>query len=428
MSALLRLSFREMRKNLFWTILMFFVCIVAMMTIINSITNATSSIYQQKMFENSIGYDMSRVIHLHYSDTKETSEFAETLNDFLDNISDIEGVDSVGRFDQAGEFFLELENDPQYRKINGAILRNADSKYIEVPGITQIIYADQAVLHLLKNMMNEYPACSSDAIPVLVSESFAEVMPVGKRITLERTSEVYEVVGYIDKNLKWFDENDVVRFPMNSADGFFVSPFPESSMTDIMSQLSCLHNTYLSIHEDGNLKRITEELSDTAESYGFHVTGTTLEEEYEIYKEETSIFVKKQIALAVFISIMAINSVIAVFTTNTLLKKRQYGILLANGYSRRDLLMIIALESMMIIVMSGLTTWFIKLKDLQNSDALGVSLFRDILLTAHMEFTLPSCVLVCFMLVLLSVILPAINISRFQPSELIGGESSYGIY
>ena len=90
--------------------------------------------------------------------------------------------------------------------------------------------------------------------------------------------------------------------------------------------------------------------------------------------------------------------------------------------------MIIALESMMIIVTSGLTTWFIKLKDLQNSDALGVSLFRDILLTAHMEFTLPVCVLVCFMLVLLSVILPAINISRFQPSELIGGESSYGIY
>lgn len=427
MSALLRLSFREMRKNLFWTILMFLVCIVAMITIINSITNATCSIYQQRMFENSVGYDMSRVIHLHYSDTKETSEFAETLNDFLDNISDIEGVDSVGRFDQTGEFFAELENDPEYRKINAAILRNTDSKYMEVPGITQIIYADQAVLHLLKNMTNEYPACRSDAIPVLVSESFAEVIPVGKRITLERTNEVYEVVGYIDKNLKWFDENDLIRFPMNSADGVFVSPFPESSMTDIMSQLTCLHNTYLLIHEDGNLQKITEELADTAESYGFHIIGTTLAEEYELYKEETSSFVKKQIALAVFISIMAISSVIAVFTTNTLLKKRQYGILLANGYSRRDLMMMIALEAMMIIMTSGLATWLIKLKDLQNSDALGVSLFRDILLTAHMEFTLPICVLVCIVLILLSVILPAINIFQFQPSELIGGESTHGI-
>ena len=39
---------------------------------------------------------------------------------------------------------------------------------------------------------------------------------------------------------------------------------------------------------------------------------------------ETQTFTVRQIGLAIFISIMAISSIVAVFTTNTLLKKKQY--------------------------------------------------------------------------------------------------------
>ena len=58
---------------------------------------------------------------------------------------------------------------------------------------------------------------------------------------------------------------------------------------------------------------------------------------------ETHPFTIRQIALAVFISLMSISSIIAVFTTNILLKRKQYGILIANGFTQKDIVVCLSL-------------------------------------------------------------------------------------
>ena len=66
MGKILKLAMQEIRKKKFFALLMFLVCLIAMHTVLTSITNATSAAYQQKIFENSLGYDMTEVLHLDY--------------------------------------------------------------------------------------------------------------------------------------------------------------------------------------------------------------------------------------------------------------------------------------------------------------------------------------------------------------------------
>ena len=85
-----------------------------------------------------------------------------------------------------------------------------------------------------------------------------------------------------------------------------------------------------------------------------------LSDEYKVYQSETATFTIRQMILAIFISIMAISSVVAVFTTNALLKKKQYGIWIANGFTLSDIAAEIAIEIFIIIFCSGIFAWGMK--------------------------------------------------------------------
>ena len=83
MRRIFHLAIQEIWKKKFFSLLMFLVCIIAMHTVLTSITNATSAAYQQKEFENNLGYDMSEVLHLDYQYTEENPAFANVLTQYL---------------------------------------------------------------------------------------------------------------------------------------------------------------------------------------------------------------------------------------------------------------------------------------------------------------------------------------------------------
>ena len=187
-----------------------------------------------------------------------------------------------------------------------------------------------------------------------------------------------------------------------------------------MTQLSCLHNTYVLISDDADIEYLKGAIADYSIQHNFEATANTLAEEYEMYSSEIEPFIIKQIGLAVFISAMAISSIIAVFTTNALLKRRQYGIFIANGLTLTDIVVCIATEIAIIIGCTMLLAWSMKLVELK----VGTDLFRDILIIAHIQFTLPTCLIIGVLLVGAATIIPAFKVFQYQPNELIGGNTN----
>lgn len=418
MRMILKFALKEIRKKKMYTLLMFMVCLIAMHTVITSITNAAGAAYQQKIFARSLGYAMENVLHLDYHVTSENEAFANVLSGYRDYIAELPGIKAASQFDLTGIYFSELKTSDAYRKINAEAV--AGGKYENHPDITQLLRVDEELLPFVKGGISAYAETASGNLPIYASEIFRRILPVGTQLTDDRTGEVYEVAGYFAKDSRWVEEDDLIRFPMVSMDGWFIAPFSAESKSDIMTQLSCLHNTYALLSKDADVESLKQEIADYARQHGFAATAGTLAEEYEIYRMETNTFTTRQAAIAGFISVMAISSMIAVLTTNTLLKRKQYGVLIANGLTKKDIALCIAAEITVIAFFSTLLAWLMKLAEFVRS----TDLFREVLLTAHIQYTLPICFIVAAGLVIFATLIPASKVVQCQPSELIGGDAN----
>ena len=411
----MKLAIRELRNNPLWSILGLIICFICFNTVFASLTNIGASVYRRKEFEENINIDLNNINHLYFNNIEENEDYIARVNSFIKEIKDRY---AVGRYDQTGEYFLEIKDNDKYININQKILNITGSKYNKKPDISRVMYVDEEIFNIIKGINIEYDS-DGKYTPIYVSESFKEIIPLGTSLTSQIRKEQFEVCGYIDNNLSFFDENDVIRFPLISLDGYFIAPLPESYDIDIMSTLSTLHNVYVISDVD-----IGEELKAAASEYNLDIEVILLSEEYSQYKDEEEYFVKAQTVLAVFISIMALSSLISIFSADTLLKKRDYGIYLSNGYSRFDVLRIIFNKIMIIVFSSIIISYSNKYINLLRSDSVSIRLFKNILIKSYIYYSLPMGILLALVIVIISVIIPAVKIFSFEPHELISGENN----
>lgn len=223
MGPILKLARRELKKKKFFALLMFLVCLIAMHTAITSITNAASAAYQQKIFIRSLGYKMEDILHLDYHTTDENPAFADVLAGYRDYIAKLPGVDAVGQFDLTGMYFSQLKASDAYMELNAEVV--AGGKYENHPGITQLLSVDEMMLSFVTGGISEYEETATGNLPVYASEIFKSILPIGSLLTDDRTGEIYEVAGYFAKGSRWVEEDDLIRFPMVSMDGWLIAPF-----------------------------------------------------------------------------------------------------------------------------------------------------------------------------------------------------------
>lgn len=406
------LSIRELRNNLLWTALSVLICFVCFNTVFSSLTNIGASIYQRKEFEENINVDLNNVFHLYFQDIDESDDYIKRVNAFIEELNN---KYTIGRYDQRGEYFLELMDNKKYIELNQKILADNASKYINRPETSRIMYIDEKMFSLISGIDIKY-AGNNEYLPVYVSSSFGEVIPKGMVLTSELNGEQFRVSGYIEKSLMFFDENDIIRFPLISLDGFFVAPFPESYKEDVMSVLSTLHNTYVISDDD-----IGNDILTASNKYQLNIDISLLSEEYIQYLDEEEYFIKAQIILSIFISLMALSCLVSIFSADTLLNKRNYGIYLSNGYSRYEIVRIIFYKIFIIVSLSCLLSYLYKYFELIRNDSVSIRLFRNILIRTHIYFSLPFGSMLCVFIVLFSVIMPSLNIFRYEPYELAKG-------
>ena len=409
---------REILRQKRRTLLLFCVSFAAMLTVLSALTNAAAAFWQQDTFADSLAFPLETILHLDYGDMEENPSLPHTLCQYRAYIAGLPGVQAVGRFDATGMYFAELKDRADYQAVNSRVL--AGGKYEDYPGISQLLSVDEALLPFVQGNLTEYAQPASGALPLYASEVFAGILPVGTRLTDERTSEVYEVMGYFSRGSRWVEEDDLIRFPMVSLDGWFIAPFAPSADGDLMTQLSCLHNTYVRLDTDVDLNAATQAIQAYPAQHGFAAKAVLLAEEFRTYCRETGVFTRRQTALAVFVAGMAAASLLSVSATGTLLKRREYGVLLACGFTRRGLALCMGLELLLVAAPAALAAWLYKLREFAGSD----DLFRDILLAAHWRVSLPLCLAAALLLTIAAAAIPAAMILRCQPSQLTGGEAN----
>ena len=107
----------------------------------------------------------------------------------------------------------------------------------------------------------------------------------------------------------------------------------------------------------------------------------------------------------------------AVFAVSALLKRQQYGIWMACGFSRSAVAAEILLELFMVLLGAGLLAWGVQWVGLMRS----TDLFRGVLLRAHTGCTLPACILLAVLITGMGALIPLNRLFRTSPGELIKG-------
>lgn len=410
---------KDLKKRVFFTLMLLLVCTFAVMLILSSTTNAFTLNYQNKILTDHLGYAPERVFHLHYKQSDETEEFADTLSDYREYLQGLDGVTAVFQFQETSEFFSELADNDEFISLSKQVFQG--SNFSEYPAnIAHILLADETALGLVKNEISGYVYPESDNMPVYASEVFSDALPVGTIITNERTNIRYEIVGYFSKGTSYVEKDDLIRFPMISLDGWFIMPFTDYDKSDILTQLSCLHNTYILLDDNADTEMIRNEICDYSVSHGFEANGNLLSEELDMYRQELDTLNKRQIAIDLFLVGMSVVSLVSFFATNALTNKRQYGILAANGFRKLDIIHGIGAEIFVITLISSVISWLMKYRDIQKDD----DLFQQIWLAIHIRVNPIICLVLCAVITLLSVMIPAFIINKYQVSELIGGDTN----
>ena len=414
---IIQLAIREIKRKKLFSALLFAVCTAAMYAVLSAVTNGAATAYQEKIFNENIAADMVRVLRLDYHTSFETEDFAGVIQQYLRYIESIPGVQSVGQFDMTGMYFSQLKDSEKYMQINKNAVKG--TKYENYPGITQLLCADESVLKLFKGGVGGYEKYDEGILPLYAGRIFEDILPLGTLLTDERTGQSYKIAGYIPQGAVWADENDLVRFPLISLDGCFLSPVSGQSRQDIITQLSMLHNTYIFLEGDADVKQVKKQVSSWPAQHGFSASANLLSEECMAYRAETEMYTQANAFLAIFVLIMAEVCVVSVFMTNILLKQKQYGVFMAGGFTHWDIAAEIWAEIMIIAAASGVVSWTVKLVQLKTGD----DMFKNILLAAHLRFALPACAGVVLVMAAVSAFLPAIKILKYQPARLTGGTS-----
>lgn len=420
MKAVFKLAWHELWKRKACTLLLLLVCLTAMGTVVSAATNATAQLYQQKLFARSIGAQPAEILHLHYRTAQETQAFANQVYEYRQALARMPGVKNAGQFDACGISFQELRGNVRYREINRRLHRGEALE--NHPDRVQMLYTDEALLPLVKNGVCAYEKASPGNLPLYASEVFRQILPLGTTLTDERTGTRYEVTGYLPEQAQWFDENDLIRFPMVSLRGWFAAPFDEQSQTDVLTQLSTLHNTYVIAADDVQADVLKAAVEECARGYGLDVQVQTLADEQEQYRAETQSFCIRQAALALFLTAMAVSTITASFTAHTIVRQGQYGVWLASGFTRGTIAGCIVMEMLMLLIPSAWIVWCGRLARLLTSEDIGIALFREVLLAAHVEFTLAACTAAAAGAAFASALLPVVRVFRYEPCELIGGK------
>lgn len=415
MKPVLILAFKEMKKKFLYTLTLILITTVSILVCLFAVTDSGGFMFQEKYLMDTLHFPMKNILRLQYHSSEETQEFIETEENFRAAIQDMEGVIGIGRFDVTSIEFEELKNNSDYQELSKDYLESNRSRH---PEISRLIKADQSLLSMVDIGVSEYPALDG-LEPVYVSEIYSDVISLGDRLTDTFSKTKYEVVGYFPVGSKWVSGDDIIRYPTISMDGMFLVPFSEYDNQDVMSTLSCLHNTYVLVdtNTDIDINGISSAIGEIADCYGLQVTAVPLENELAEYANEMKQFAVNRFVLAIFIVSMTVCSIVLTFVSHTIMKKKQYGVLLANGYEMKDVTLCIVSEICMTVFSSAALAWLIEFLSLYKND----DLFREIYLLAHCTYGSLAIITIAVVITVLSSVLPVVKIKKCTPSELIGG-------
>lgn len=409
---------QTIKHNKIWSAIIIVLSIISFLISLNAFTNAVSLYTQVDMVKDTFKESMiDNIYTLKIVNSKDNQ--AETITNIKNFISSLDEEIYTGAFYETGEYFNELETDSEYIRKNQTIYKNTYRE--NSPEISEVIYVDAQLFNMLDTNITAsmFEISNDEYLPVYVGYEYKNILPLETVLTLSRTNQKYVIKGYI-QNEKWLNNDDFISFAPISLENKFIIPFSELDKKDNITQESTNGKIFIYLgNNESDKNKYIQEINTYAEENGIKLNIISVNELIDNYKNANQNIINSNIFLAIMVSICAITSIISTISILVLMRKKEYGIKIAFGYTKKKIIFSLITEVITLEFCSAFISYLIiYLKTLDNK-----SVFNEVYLQTLGSSSIIYMIIMLFLVCLLILILPLIIINHYEPSDLIrGGE------
>lgn len=409
---------QTIKHNKIWSAIIIALSIISFLISLNAFTNAVSLYTQVDMVKDTFKDSMiDNIYTLKIVNTKDNQ--AETITNIKNFVSSLDEEIYTGAFYETGEYFNELESNSEYIRRNQTIYKNTYRE--NSPEISEVIYVDAQLFNMIDTNITAsmFEISNDEYLPIYVGYEYKNILPLETVLTLSRTEQKYIIKGYI-QNEKWLNNDDFISFAPISLDNKFIIPFSELDKKDNITQESTNGKIFIYLgNNENNINKYIQEINTYAEENEIKLNITSVNELIENYKNANQNIINSNIFLAIMVSVCAITSIISTISILVLMRKKEYGIKIAFGYTKKKIIFSLITEVITLEFCSALISYLmIYLKTLNDK-----SIFNEVYLQTLGSSSIIYIIIMLFVVCLLILILPLIIINHYEPSDLIrGGE------
>lgn len=391
----------------FFTVAVYLVCSVVHM--------ANMAQAQRKILEKMVEPELDLVYQVRIREMNiEETTLGKRVNQLIFGIEGMEGVAGSGTYYSTSMRFDELFGNPQMNDILNKNSNLGTSYYPEV------YYTDCDLLQVcgveLYQGDMEMFRCENEWIPILVGYDYCNILPVGQMITEARSKQTYKVVGVLQEDSEFFDSGRMIGGLDVSGclDTYIIIPIQNGISDDSMKAANYMDNIcfYAKSEEDANIakNKILNLAKDNQIDIEIKSLETVIDEEEQEETEEIRM-AKILMYVVVGLAIMAlvVTGMIQMFTN-----KREYAIMLANGFGYKTLYKLLLLENVIKVVLAlGSGFW------LMWVDINGNILQPEKTMQIFMSADVPMVIAIFSMVAVLVTLIPGYIMSKVRISQLV---------
>lgn len=328
------------RRMMFAVILM---CTFAIVLCSLVVADSVALSEGERMYQNAFTLSEERILLIQPLHKDVSSEFISGCDSFRKELQSLDGCDNSGAF-----FYGTIAT-----KQGGISKQNVNSDMVSV------LYIDEEILGMCKTFLTkeEIARLSQDSeyVPLYVGSEYAETYPVGTSFTFQEKE--YRIVGVLKKNASWIPDSGIVR----EADAYSLdNKFVTSTRFSQYLSLYGLNGMYVILGESRDADAVKTVIKKSAENHGIQVTVKNVKEyinRFKAVKKRSEKDYRKELLVVLLVSLISAS---AINVVSILFRKREIGILYACGYSRKDIMLSLFVEAIIMMIMS-LILWFMSM-------------------------------------------------------------------
>lgn len=399
-------------------LLVLFLSTITFFLLLLTLTNSFTFNTQIEMVEEMFYYPLETIYRVDASYIEDFDNSGIALAELKDFVNqEIGGI--CGAYDQSGEYFDELQKNLTYITLNE--IAYVGTFRANTPSIAEVIFFDTEILQTMSIELSEdnfQPIIKENEtyLPLYVGKDFESILAIGDTLTLSRNGTKYVVSGYL-YDIQWFDDSDPITMPVTSLNHKFLAPFSNIDKTDPITQQSTLGKIFIESKQDS--QELTDRVSHKALQLGIKLRITSINDFIGQWKQDNYQILKLNFFLAAIVLVCSVISVISTLCVTVLLRKKEYGIRIAFGTSKCQIIVSLCLEILILNIVSGIIAFSYTYFNYSKST---ISSFQDIYIRTLCTTSLIGLIMIIILLVVMVLFIPVVILARYNPVELIKEE------